>query len=87
MKQCGAKCFSKKDLTFDFKCIKLNLNLKGEVVMMGHREKMKTGDERDALTDWHHWEIFKAGQRKQYKRKFHRRTRRSTKQDLRKKTN
>ena len=52
--------------------------------MMGHREKLKGGDEFDALTKTgRRYVRFRAGEAKAVKVKFSRRTRRAAKQQAR----
>ena len=43
--------------------------------MMGHKEKLKSGDEYDALTGCRKFLGFRSGQRKRIKRKFNKRIR------------
>lgn len=47
--------------------------------MMGHREKLKSGDEYDAVTRWRRFLHWRAGQRKRVKRQLARRARREGK--------
>ena len=47
--------------------------------MMGHREKLKGGDEFDALTGWRRFLHWKPGTRKHIKRKVNKRIRREAK--------
>ena len=50
--------------------------------MMGHRGKLKSGDEWDGLTRARHWHIWRAGDRKAIKRGYNRRQRRIIKAEL-----
>lgn len=50
--------------------------------MMGHREKLISGDEYDALTRWHHYLCWRPGERKYFKRKVNRRIRAKTRLEL-----
>lgn len=43
--------------------------------MMGHREKMRGGDEYDALTPWKKYIGWRPGARKRIKRRFNKRAR------------
>lgn len=52
--------------------------------MMGHRERMKGGDEWDAFTGWRRWYYWRAGKLHHIKKKFSRRVRREAKESLRK---
>lgn len=52
--------------------------------MMGHREKLKGGDEYDALTPWHRFLAWNSTPRSEIKKRFRRRVRRSKKVELRK---
>jgi hypothetical protein len=45
--------------------------------MMGHREKMKGGDEYDAFTGWRRFLRFRPGERKKTKHSFWKRIRAS----------
>jgi hypothetical protein len=47
--------------------------------MMGHRERLKSGDEYDALTRWRKVLAFRAGARRLIKRKVNKRHRRDIK--------
>ncbi len=47
--------------------------------MMGHHEKLKGGDEQDALTGWRRFCIWRPGQRKRIKKAFNKRQRRHLK--------
>ena len=51
--------------------------------MMGHREKMVSGDEYDGLTGCKRYLRWKSGERKRIKRRFWKRQRRIAKKDLR----
>lgn len=50
--------------------------------MMGHREKLKGGDEYDALTRWKRYLGWRPGQRKLVKRQFWKRQRREPLEDV-----
>ena len=50
--------------------------------VMGHREKLISGDEYDVLTQWRRVHAYKAGTVKAIKRKFNKRTRRQAKESL-----
>lgn len=44
--------------------------------------KQKGGDEVDAFTRWKHMLVWKAGERKRIKRKYHRRNRKHAREEL-----
>jgi len=50
--------------------------------MMGHKEKLKGGDEYDALTGWKKFLNWNSGVRKRIKRQFNKRIRQKVKKDL-----
>lgn len=50
--------------------------------MMGHREKLKSGDEYDALTGWKRMLHWRPGERKRIKKRFWKRQRQNNKQSL-----
>ena len=47
--------------------------------MMGHRERLRGGDEYDALTRWQRFLRWRPGQRRAIKRRFNKRQRRAWK--------
>ncbi len=51
---------------------------------MGHKEKLKGGDEQDAFSSWKQFEVWRPGERKGIKRAFNRRLRRRKQQELKK---
>ena len=51
-------------------------------IMMGHKEKMVSGTEYDALTRWKQYLHWNSGVRKYIKRQFNKRVRKKAKQDL-----
>ena len=48
--------------------------------MMGHKEKLKSGDEYDLFTPWRKYLRFRSGVKRWIKRQFNKRIRKETKQ-------
>jgi len=50
--------------------------------MMGHREKLKDGDEQDAFTGWRHMMHWRTGALRAIKKRFNKRVRKNARKAL-----